>query len=131
MPSRVALAVLCLVVAAWLAIGLRDARLEQAGTELSRSPAAAQAAGIAQEADEQLDDATLLSPDTTPDLNRAGLALRRGDLDRGIGLLREVVEREPENLPAWRLLALAANAADDSQLEREALRRTRALSAPR
>ena len=130
MLGRLPFAVLCLAVAAWLALGLRDARLEQEGTELSRSPAAVADAAVARRADDELADAELLNPDTTPLLNRAGLALRRGELDRGVELLRDVVEREPKNLPAWRLLAIAARAAGDPALERQALAHARGLSTP-
>jgi Flp pilus assembly protein TadD len=128
--GRVALAAVCLLVVAWLVLGLRDARLEQDGTELSRAPAAVSDAAVARSADDKLADAELLNPDTAPLLGRAGLALRRGQLERGVELLRDVVEREPENLPAWRLLALAADATGDRQLRREAVERTRALSTP-
>jgi Flp pilus assembly protein TadD len=128
--ARVALAALCLVVAAWLALGLRDARLEQRGTELSRSPAALHDAAVARQADEQLADAELLNPDTNPVLVRGALAFRRGDLARSTSLLQDVVEHEPENLPAWRLLALVADANHDRPLAREATRRSRRLSTP-
>lgn len=130
MVARIALALVCLVVAAWLALGLRDARLEQRGTDLSRTPAAVDDAAVAREADEQLADAELLNPDTNPIVVRSGLALRRGDLDRGIALLEDVVEREPENLPAWRLLGLAARAAHDPGLERRAQREVERLTTP-
>ncbi len=130
MLGRVALAALCLIVAAWLALGLHDVRLEQDGTELSRSPAAVTDAAVARDADDKLADAELLNPDTAPLLNRSGLALRRGDTERGIELLQDVVEREPENLPAWRLLAVAASAARGRQLEREASARVRRLTTP-
>jgi predicted Zn-dependent protease len=131
MLGRLALAVLCLVVAAWLALGLLDARLEQEGIELTRSPAVLTDAATAREADETLADAELLNPDTAPLLTRAGLALRRGEVERGVRLLRDVVEREPENLPAWRLLALAARATGDQRLEQHALERARELTTPR
>lgn len=130
MLLRVLLAVACLVVAAWLALGLRDARLEQDGTELSRSPAAVSDATVAHAADDKLADAELLNPDTTPLLNRAGLALRLGQVDRGIALLREIVEQEPENLPAWRLLAIAATANRDGELRRQAMRHVQQLTSP-
>ena len=130
MLGRLALAALCLGVAAWLALGLRDAQLEQEGTELSRSAAAVEDPAVARDADDKLADAELLNPDTAPLLNRSGLALRRGDTERGIELLQDVVEREPENLPAWRLLAVAASAARDRPLEREASVRVRRLTTP-
>lgn len=130
MPFRVALAALCFAVAAWLALGLRDARLEQEGTELSRSPAAVTDVVVARKAADKLADAEMLNPDTTPLLIRSGLALRRGDLSRGIALLQDVVEREPENLPAWRLLVIAARADGDRALEQKAFSRTREMSTP-
>ncbi|HEY6779373.1 MAG TPA: hypothetical protein VI111_00375 [Thermoleophilaceae bacterium] len=130
MAVRVVLALVCLLVAAWLGVGLRDARLEQHGTELSRSPAAAHDRAVAHEADEQLADAELLNPDTNPILVRGALALRRDDGERGIELLRDVVEREPENLQAWRLLMLGADAVGERALAARAQRRVERLTSP-
>ena len=118
-----------MAVAAWLALGLRNARLEQRGLELSRAwGAAARTPALAREADRLLRDSETLNPDPTPTLYRGGLALRLGRPERAVTLLRDVVSEEPENLDAWSLLATAAALARDQPLAREALLRTRSLS---
>ena len=128
MISRAAVVLLAVAVAAWLALGLRNARLEQRGLELSQSGAAARTPALAREADRLLRDSETLNPDPTPTLYRGGLALRLGRPEQAVTLLRDVVSEEPENLDAWSLLATAATLARDQPLAREALLRTRLLS---
>jgi Flp pilus assembly protein TadD len=130
MPLRIALALVALVVAAWLALGLRNASLEEEGRDLARSPAALRDPAVARQADDRLRAAETLNPDNTPLTYRGQLALRLKRYDEAIRIFRELTRREPESVTAWGLLANAAGNAGDRELLDRALGRARALAAP-
>ena len=67
------------------------------------------------------------NPDTRPIVFEAGLLERRGDHRLAIALLRTVVDREPSNVTAWALLAIAAQSTDTA-LSRRAVARSFALN---
>ena len=105
MIARGLVAVVAVVVIAWLGVMERDTRL------LARADHAAQARDYAA-AERDLRDAGTLTADTTGDLRRAFLlqATKRGDDARA--LLEDVARREPDNLTAWGLLLTFAREAD-------------------
>ena len=111
MIGRVVVAVVAVVVIAWLGVMERDTRL------LARADHAAQARDYAA-AERDLRDAGTLTADTTADLRRAFLlqATKRGDAARA--LLEDVVRREPDNLTAWGLLLTFSRQADPAAAER-------------
>jgi predicted Zn-dependent protease len=123
------MALVALVLIAFLAVGFRNARLEQRGLELGQSSAATHDAAVARQAEHDLRAAETLNPDPTPTLYRGGLALRLGRTEEAIDLLRQVTREESENLDAWALLGQAALAAGDHALTRRAAGRVRQLSA--
>lgn len=109
-PIRVALAVVALLAAAWLGLGVRALDLESEGTVSS------------------LRDARLLSEDKGPLVNE-GLALyEAGRRDEGLAVTRRVVAEEPDNLQGWLALSYLYAASDDSRRAARALRQARALN---
>jgi len=130
MATRIATALVALAVVAALGLGLRDARLEQQGTEAAQSDGVVEDPRLAREADRKLREAGLLNPGTDHDLARGGLLFRVGRREEGIRLTRDVVRREPENLPGWSVLRLMAAQTGEIELERTAGRRLRELLSP-
>jgi predicted Zn-dependent protease len=96
--ARVGLAVLAIAVLAWLGVMERNTRLQADGTEATaRQDFAA--------AESAFRSARLLNPDATPDMRRAFVFALSGRPREAVGLLEDVVRREPENRSAWGLLA--------------------------
>ena len=126
MLARAAVAAVALLVLAYLAVGLRNVVLAERGERLAAllDPTAAQV----DEAEDLLERARLLDPDTRPLVVEGRLLTARGD-DEGPALLERAVEREPDNVLAWSVLALAMHEADPAR-SREALARMRELSPP-
>jgi hypothetical protein len=127
MAVRAALVLVVVAVLAWLALGLRNATLEADGADLiGRSPATASPERLA-EARGDYRRAGELNPDTTPQVREAGLANFSGHPREALGLLRDVVRREPENFDAW--LLMSSVAADiDPRLAARARARARSLN---
>jgi predicted Zn-dependent protease len=124
---RVAVGVLAVAVIAWLAVGLRNARLEADGARLiGDTPARASRADLA-EARDSYSRARDLSADSGPEVREAGLANFSGRPREAVDLLEDVVRREPENFDAWLLLASAA-ARVDPPLAARARARARSLN---
>jgi hypothetical protein len=126
---RALVAVVAVLVIAWLAVMERDARLYgraiAAGGRLN-DPATAAGA----EAD--LRAARLLDPDRTADLGRAVILVETGRRFAARRLLEDVVRDEPDNLSAWDGLRFV-NDGRDPALERRvdaALRRLDPLTRP-
>ena len=111
--GRICVALVAIVVLAWLGIMERDARLYARGLDAARGGAA----GLAR-AEADLRGARLLNPDTGPDYARAIVHSARGRRDRAVAVLEDVLRREPDNLAAWN--ALAALARDDPAVARRA-----------
>ncbi|HEY2636630.1 MAG TPA: hypothetical protein VGI54_04520 [Solirubrobacteraceae bacterium] len=109
MIVRAALALVAVLVVAWLGIMLRDARLAAAG---EAATAGRPTAAVAARADRDLRHARLLNPDTDPLLYRVLLAQERGDLHGALRLALDVAHREPENFRAWSGVASAAERLD-------------------
>jgi predicted Zn-dependent protease len=124
--GRVALAAIALLALAYLAIGLRNVVLAERGERLAalENPTAAQV----EEAEDLLERARLLDPDTRPLLVEGALLAAQGR-DEGRALLERAVEREPDNVLAWSVLASATREADPAR-SRAARARMRELSPP-
>ncbi len=118
---RVVLLACAVAAVAWLAIGLRDQRRQDAGVRLLRaSPPQAQAAL------ERLDGARMLNASSQPDVYRALAFGLLGRHERAVNGLRAVLRDEPENRSAWLLLAAIVEA-DDPALAAQARRRAHEL----
>jgi hypothetical protein len=126
MLARAAVAAVALLALAYLAIGLRNVDLAERGERLAAlpDPTAAQV----DEATDLLERARLLDPDTRPLLVEGRLLAARGDAE-GRALLERAVEREPDNVLAWSVLAVATQEADPAR-SRVAQGRMRELSPP-
>jgi hypothetical protein len=95
--TRGIVAVLAIVVLAWLAVTEWDLHLQQGGVEATARQDFAQA-------DEDFRRASRLNPDTTPDLQRAYVLDARGRRGKAIAVAEDVLRREPANRAAWGLL---------------------------
>jgi predicted Zn-dependent protease len=127
MPARIALTVLVVAVLAWVAIGLRNARLEaDAAGLVGSSPATASPERLAEARDAYM-RATELSADTGPEVRAAGIANFTGKPREALAILRGVVDREPDNFDAWLLIASAADKLDRA-LAARARARARSLN---
>jgi predicted Zn-dependent protease len=124
--GRVALATVALLALAYLSIGYRNVVLGERGARLAalESPTDAQVA----EAEDLLERARLLDPDTRPLLLEGGLLAAHGR-EEGLVLLEDAVEKEPDNVLAWSVLAAATREADPAR-SRAARARMRELSPP-
>ena len=113
--ARAAVVAVAVLVLAWLGFMERGVRLQASGT------AAAQrldVPGNANRAEQAFRDARLLTPDAGPDLQRAFLLRATERHDEAIALLEDVVQREPENLTAWGVLATFARGRDADAVAR-------------
>jgi hypothetical protein len=121
--ARAALVAAALAVCLWLGAGWRSSHLV-ADAERASGAAQIDAAELERRRD-MLDDARLLNPDPTPDIREAQL-LVIADHDReAVQVIRDVVEREPQNYEAWLVLRQAAFRTDpplSRRATREALR---------
>jgi predicted Zn-dependent protease len=124
--GRIALAAVALLALAYLTIGLRNVVLAERGARLAalENPTDAEVA----EAEDLLERARLLDPDTRPLLVEGGLLAAQGR-DEGVALIERAVEREPDNVLAWSVLAAATREADPAR-SRAARARMRELSPP-
>jgi cytochrome c-type biogenesis protein CcmH/NrfG len=124
--ARVALAVVAVVVLAWLGVMERNTRLQAQGVG-ERNVA---------RADADLRRAGFLNPDTAPELGRAFLYANRSGAEparRAAAVLEGVLRREPDNLRAWSGLLYATRGRDPVTARRAvaAMRRLDPLDAPR
>jgi hypothetical protein len=127
--GRLVLAAVAVVALAWLALNLRELGLSERGERLAAlpEPTSAQVA----EAEEALEDARFLNPDTRPLLVQGALLARQGGsrAREGIALLERAARREPDNLLVWGVLADATRDLDPAR-SRAARVRARELSPP-
>ncbi len=123
MLARAALVAAALAVCLWLGAGWRSSQLV-ADAERTSAGAQIDPAELERRRD-MLADARPLNPDPTPDIREAQL-LVVADHDReAVRVIRDVVEREPENYEAWLVLRQAAFRTDPPlfrRATREALR---------
>jgi hypothetical protein len=106
--ARVVVALVAIVVLAWLGVMERDVRLVADGIEAAGRPGTA---GDLPRAATAFRRAGLLNPDTRPDVLLAAIQDRRGRRDEAVRALEDVVRGEPDNLGAW--VVLQAVARDD------------------
>ena len=121
MIARAGIVVAALLVAVWLASGLRPVRDEAAGLAAVRTDTG--------RAYELLERAAQRTRSTGPDVRLAQLDAFTERPDRAVRRLKSVVRREPENHEAWVLLAQNARTVEPA-LAARAMARARALSPP-
>jgi predicted Zn-dependent protease len=119
--ARAGIVVAALLVALWLASGLRPVRDEAAGLAAVRTDTG--------RAYELLGRAAEHTRSTGPDVRLAQLDAFTERPDRAVRRLKAIVRREPENHEAWVLLAQNARTVD-APLAARARARARALSPP-
>ena len=127
MLARVALAALALVAIGYLAVGLRNVVLAERGESLAALPEPTPAQ--VDESENLMERVRLLDPDTRPLLVEGALLAANGREEEGLALVEEAVEREPDNVLAWSVLAEVTRRTDP-QRSREAQARQRELSPP-
>jgi predicted Zn-dependent protease len=119
--ARAGIVLAALLVALWLASGLRPVRDEAAGLAAVRTDTG--------RAYELLGRAAERTRSTGPDVRLAQLDAFTERPDRAVRRLKAIVRREPENHEAWVLLAQNARTVEPS-LAARARARARALSPP-
>jgi predicted Zn-dependent protease len=133
--ARVVVALVSVVVLAWLGVMERDTRLQNRGVDTASGAVAFGRLSPDQfrSAESDFRAARFLNPDTAPDVNRAVMYQVHGRSAQAAELLEDVVRREPENLTAWGVLVEATRERDPATARRAlaARRRLDPLSAPR
>jgi hypothetical protein len=117
--ARVALAIVAVLVIAWLGVMEHDQRLIQGGTKSLR-------AGDAAGAERAFRDARRLNPDTAPDVLRSFLYAGTRRREQAKALIEDVLRREPDNLTAWAVLLRISRGVDPAA-ERRVLAARRRL----
>jgi hypothetical protein len=127
---RAVVALVAVIVLAWLLVLERDAHLQARGIAVARPPHAPEALA---RAESDFRGARLLNPDSAPDVGRAVVLAASGRPPQAIALLERVVDREPANLSAWNVLAQLTAVSDPATARRAdaALVRLDPISAPR
>jgi hypothetical protein len=115
---RVALGVLAVAALAWLALGLRAARLESEAADLAGPSPAAAPRDRLERALDAYRRARSFNADTAPEVREAGLLNFHRRRREALELLRDVVQREPENWDAWTLISGVAAEVDPALAER-------------
>ena len=108
--ARILIVICALLVAAWFAVGARQALDTSRAAAIAGSSARLDAAQ-ARRADSLLRDAAFLNPDHEVQLLRAQVALAHGERARARQLAASVTRAEPQNAQAWVLLARASSRA--------------------
>jgi predicted Zn-dependent protease len=124
--GRAALVAVALLALAYLTVALRNVVLAERGERLAALPDPTPAQ--VDEAEDLLERARLLDPDTRPLLVQGRLLVLNGR-DEGRALLERAVEREPDNVFAWSVLANVTQESDPAR-SRAAQARMRELSPP-
>jgi predicted Zn-dependent protease len=113
----------------WTGFGLHSALLQRDAQRTGfRAPETLTPAQIAHATD-LFERARKRNPDTQPAVNEAALLARVGQERRAVSLLRDVIDKEPDNLTAWVILAQAASKSDPA-LSARAAGRARELNPP-
>lgn len=114
MIARVAVAVLAVVVIAWLGVMVRDRHVQQSGVAATK----AKDPGHVARAESDFRSARLLNVDSTPDLARALLYQGIRQPARSAALAEAILRREPENLAAWGQLLVVSRGRDPATVQR-------------
>jgi hypothetical protein len=112
---------------AWLGIGLREARLEAAGSAVAIGPTTGLTPARVARADHDLREADRLTPHHDPAVFRARLLARTGRPAQAVRILESLVREEPDNAIYWLALERAASRVDPRAAAR-ARARVRELS---
>jgi predicted Zn-dependent protease len=119
---RIALAAVCLVAAAWFAIGYPGAHDEARARTLLATPVAQLSPAQRSEASALLEGARRARPDGAVQLRRASLLIGLGRKPAAAAVVRSVLRREPRNVTAWTLLAFAdPSAVSEARAHQQAL----------
>jgi hypothetical protein len=110
--ARAGLVLAAAGVIAWLAIGLREARLEASGSAVATGPASGLTPARVARADRDLRDADRLTPHQDPAAFRARLLFRTGHPAQAVRIFQSLVRAQPENANYWLALAIAARRVD-------------------
>jgi cytochrome c-type biogenesis protein CcmH/NrfG len=105
--ARVALLIVAVATAAWLASAYPGARDEARARDLPTRPDGSLAPRERDRAIDLLEAARRRRPDSIVVPQLAAHYLARGDRGRAIALLRQRVRTEPKNVTGWPVLALA------------------------
>jgi len=124
--ARAAVAVVAVLMLGWLGVMERNLRLEERGTAALRSDGDPR---VLARADSDLRRANLLNPGTGPDMSRALVLRASGHKQQSRALLEDVLRREPDNVTAWRVLAVLSPSSARRSLA--AQRRLDPVNAPR
>jgi predicted Zn-dependent protease len=108
---RIAVAVVAVVVLAWLGVMERATRLQSSGI-------AATARHDFADAESDFRAARLLNPDRAADVQRAYVYALSSRTAEGAALLEDVVRREPENRAAWGVLEDITRASEPATARR-------------
>ena len=127
MIERALLVAAAAAVAVVAGLWLHSARLEDRAQSIANQPPRQMTSGQVADAVTLFQRARAHNPDARPIVLEAGLLERRGRHRDAITLLQPVVRREPRNLMAWVLLAIAASPVDVPLADR-AVARARALN---
>ncbi len=126
---RVLGAAVAVLVAAWLAFGLRATVLEQNGNrDLRQAVSNPGDKAAAQRAASDFDRASRLNPDRLPRSYYAQLLVIQGQRDRGVALSDELTRTEPENQEIWETSLAIALATKDAARQTRAVRRLKQLN---
>lgn len=118
---RIVLVAAALVVAGWLALSLRNERLQVAGIKLMAERPPQTTAAL-----EKFRQASRISASQQPELFEAAAYFAQGDRERAIGMMRGLLADEPENRTGWLLLATWLRPTDPAAAD-EAFGRAEAL----
>ena len=127
MLTRVLVALLAIAAIVWLALGYRSTDLSEDGERLAERPD--QTPAQVREAEDTLERARFLNSDSRPLLLEGLLLATHGRYEEGTRLLERAVQREPDNVVAWGVLAQATTRRDAARA-RQARAEIRRLSPP-
>ena len=127
MIERGLLAAVAVAIAVLAGLWVHSARLEKEAQSIAQRPPQSLSAAEVKRATDLFERSRAHNPDLRPAERAAGLLIRTGHAREALALLRPVVRREPDNLTAWTLLAIAAQKPDPG-LSRQAVARARALN---
>jgi len=97
---RVILVAAALVVAGWLALSLRNERLQVSGIKLMAEQPPQPTLAL-----DRFRQASLLSASQQPELFEASAYYAQGQPQRAITMLRDLLAQEPDNRTGWLLLS--------------------------
>jgi predicted Zn-dependent protease len=125
--ERAVVAAAAIAIAIATGSWIHSVRLEKSAQSIAERPPQSLTRAHVDSAVRLFQRALAHNPDTRPIEREAGMLIRTGRAGQAIPPLRSVVDREPDNLTAWVLIAIGAQKTDPA-LAREATARARALN---